>query len=61
MPVARRAIDVFGLQQADLVKFARFAPRPDDATVALAYGRDIVERTKPRVEEPAPTAPREVA
>jgi hypothetical protein len=42
------------LQDCDLVKFARFAPPLDEAHGALTEVRDIVERSQPQREEPAP-------
>ena len=35
------------LQRADLVKFARMEAEQEEARAAMAYVRDLVERTRP--------------
>jgi hypothetical protein len=52
------------LRQADLVKFARLTPTPEECRIALERGEDIVHRTVPPVaglgpSEPAPAFPTE--
>ncbi len=41
------------LEQCDLVKFAKVRPGPEESLAALELGRVLVERTTPRVYEPA--------
>jgi hypothetical protein len=47
------------LRQADLVKFARLTPTPEECRIALERGEDIVHRTLPPVAAlgPSDTAP----
>jgi hypothetical protein len=47
------------LKEADLVKFAKFAPSADSATVALNHAREIVIHTTPVRPTPDPLAPSE--
>lgn len=47
------------LNEADLVKFAKFAPSADSATVALNHAREIVIHTTPVRPTPDPLAPSE--
>lgn len=49
------------LQSWDLVKFARFAPSPEEAEQAVEYVRGIVERTAPRPAQAEASAASEPA
>jgi hypothetical protein len=59
----RRRVSVDGLEpllnEADLVKFAKFAPSAESATVALNHAREIVIHTTPVRPTPDPLAPSE--
>ena len=62
----RRRVSVDGLEkllnEADLVKFAKFTPTPESAAVAINHAREIVILTTPVVSAPdllAPSPPSE--
>jgi hypothetical protein len=61
----RRRVRVEGLSplldEADLVKFAKFAPSPDNAAAAVNRAREIVIRTTPVAATIDPLAPSEPA
>ncbi len=49
------------LQRSDLVKFARFSPEDDEATVALTEVRGMVERSTPSKPDASKAAPQHPA
>jgi hypothetical protein len=49
------------LDEADLVKFAKFAPRAENAVAAINNAREMVIHTTPVVVTPDPLAPSEPA
>ncbi len=59
----RRRVSVDGLEpllnQADLVKFAKFTPTPESAAVTVNQARELVMRTTPVVQAFDPLAPSE--
>lgn len=59
----RRRVSVDGLEkllnEADLVKFAKFTPTTESAAVAVNRAREIVIHTTPVVSTPDPLAPSE--
>ena len=61
--LGRHRVRVDGLEpllnEADLVKFAKFAPSPDNATAAVSRAREMVIHTTPVVAAPDPLAPSE--
>lgn len=52
-PLSPDAVVEF-LQRCDLVKFARFTPPDDESTEALETVREMVQRSIPTVQAPAP-------
>jgi hypothetical protein len=59
LPEGPQVIDLLGdlLDHADLVKYANYGASEEDARVAIAEARTLVEQTRYQMHVPAPTIP----